>query len=169
MWGTLSDERTGMSLTITAGPRQGSHSRVRVLWDSRPYFIITDSRLLFSSPRTTRRATMEVFDPSSTRDACELSSKLVPLKNLRHESRRKHLFQQFFFCCVLIHCRGNLFVCDRYLLTGLHATIRKWNLHRSAHIHKPFTWPPRPQPIMRGDVTKSLGLQDACRWTEHVA
>jgi hypothetical protein len=30
MWGTLSDERTGLSFTISAGPRQRSHSRVRV-------------------------------------------------------------------------------------------------------------------------------------------
>jgi hypothetical protein len=30
MWGALSDERAGLSFTIAAGPRQGSHSRVRV-------------------------------------------------------------------------------------------------------------------------------------------
>jgi hypothetical protein len=30
MWGTLSDERTGMSFTISAGPRQRSQFRVRV-------------------------------------------------------------------------------------------------------------------------------------------
>jgi hypothetical protein len=34
MWGTLSDERTGLSFTLAAGPRQRSYSRVRVLWDS---------------------------------------------------------------------------------------------------------------------------------------
>jgi hypothetical protein len=33
MWGTLSDDRTGLSFTIAADPRQRSHSRVRV-----PYF-----------------------------------------------------------------------------------------------------------------------------------
>jgi hypothetical protein len=69
MWGTLSDDRTGLSFTIAAGPRQRSHSRVRVPWDSRPYFIVSDSRLPFLSPPTTRRATVEVFDPVSTRDA----------------------------------------------------------------------------------------------------
>jgi hypothetical protein len=31
--GALSDERTGLSLTIEAGPRQRSRSRVRVPWD----------------------------------------------------------------------------------------------------------------------------------------
>jgi hypothetical protein len=30
MWGALSDERTGLSFKIDAGPRQLSHSRVRV-------------------------------------------------------------------------------------------------------------------------------------------
>jgi hypothetical protein len=30
MWSALSDERTGLSFTIAAAPRQRSHSRVRV-------------------------------------------------------------------------------------------------------------------------------------------
>jgi hypothetical protein len=34
MWGSLSDERTGLSFTITAGPCQRSHSRVRGPWHS---------------------------------------------------------------------------------------------------------------------------------------
>jgi hypothetical protein len=34
MWDTLTDERTDLSFTIAAGPRQRSHSRVRVPWDS---------------------------------------------------------------------------------------------------------------------------------------
>jgi hypothetical protein len=43
MWGALSDERTGLSFTIAAGPRQRSHSRVRVPWDSW-HFTVSDSR-----------------------------------------------------------------------------------------------------------------------------
>jgi hypothetical protein len=42
MWGALSDERTGLSFTIAAGARQRSHSRVRVPWDSWPYFTVLD-------------------------------------------------------------------------------------------------------------------------------
>jgi hypothetical protein len=34
MWGTLSDERMGLSFTIAASTRQRSSFRVRVLWDS---------------------------------------------------------------------------------------------------------------------------------------
>jgi hypothetical protein len=45
MWGAFSDERTGLSFTIAAGPRQRSHSRVQVQWDSRPYFTVSDLSL----------------------------------------------------------------------------------------------------------------------------
>jgi hypothetical protein len=64
--GALSDERTGLSFTIAACPCQRSLSWVRVLWDSRPYFTVSDLRLPFSSPPTTRRVMVEVFDPAST-------------------------------------------------------------------------------------------------------
>jgi hypothetical protein len=77
MWGAFSDERTSLPFTIAAGPRQHSHSRVRVPWDSRPYFTVPDSRIPFSSPPTTRRATVEVFDPASTRDNCQKLSIIV--------------------------------------------------------------------------------------------
>jgi hypothetical protein len=66
--GALSDERMGLSFTIAAGLRQRSHSRIRVPWDSRPYFTVSDSRLPFSSHPTTRRITVEVFYPASTRE-----------------------------------------------------------------------------------------------------
>jgi hypothetical protein len=45
--------------TTAAGPRQRVHSRVRLPWDSQPYFTVSDSRL---------RAPVEVFDPASTRE-----------------------------------------------------------------------------------------------------
>jgi hypothetical protein len=35
----------GLSFTIAAGPRQHSHSQVRVLLDLRPHFTVSDSRL----------------------------------------------------------------------------------------------------------------------------
>jgi hypothetical protein len=60
----LSDERIGLSFTIAAGPRQRIHSRIRVPWDSRPYFTVSDSRFPFLSPPTTRWAMVEVFDPA---------------------------------------------------------------------------------------------------------
>jgi hypothetical protein len=45
-----------------------SLSRVRVPWNSRQYFTVSDSRLPFLSPSTTRRVTVEVFDPASTQE-----------------------------------------------------------------------------------------------------
>jgi hypothetical protein len=54
----------GLSFTVADGTRQRSYSRVpRDSW----YFTVSDSRLPFSSPPTTRRATVEVFEPASTR------------------------------------------------------------------------------------------------------
>jgi hypothetical protein len=67
LWGALSDERTGLSFVYAAGSCQRSLSRIRVAWDSRPYFTVSDLRLPFSSPPTTRRVTVEVFDPAFTR------------------------------------------------------------------------------------------------------
>jgi hypothetical protein len=39
----------------------------QVPWDSRPYFTVSNLRFSFSSPPTTRRVTVKVFDPASTR------------------------------------------------------------------------------------------------------
>jgi hypothetical protein len=65
--GALSGERTDLSFLHAAGLCQRSLSRVRVPWDSRPYFTVADFRISFSSLPTTHRATVEVFDPASTR------------------------------------------------------------------------------------------------------
>jgi hypothetical protein len=54
---------------ICCWPSPAQISRVRVPWISRPYFTVSDLRLPFSSPPTTRRVTVEVFDPASTRGA----------------------------------------------------------------------------------------------------
>jgi hypothetical protein len=66
LWGALSDERTGLSFVYATGPRQCSPS-VRGPSVTRPYFTVSDLTLPFSSPPTTRRVTVEVFDPASTR------------------------------------------------------------------------------------------------------
>jgi hypothetical protein len=49
------------------------------LWTHvRPYFTVSDLRLPFSSPPTTRMVTVEVFDPASTREGIRTSSNVVP-------------------------------------------------------------------------------------------
>jgi hypothetical protein len=85
MWVALSDERTGLSFTTSAGTRQRSHSRVRVPWDSRPYFIVSDPKLPFLLPPTTRRATVEVFNPAFTWDWTILPSTVLYSRFARTE------------------------------------------------------------------------------------
>jgi hypothetical protein len=65
--GALSDKRTGLSFVFAAGTRQRSLTGVRVPWDTWPYFTVSDLKLPFSSSPTTRRVTMEVLEPASTR------------------------------------------------------------------------------------------------------
>jgi hypothetical protein len=88
---SLSDERTSLSFTFAAGPRQRSHSRVRVLCDSRPYFTVSDSRLPSSSPPTTRRNTTDVFESASTRDSSVyMTSEPVSIITSWHRPRKEH-------------------------------------------------------------------------------
>jgi hypothetical protein len=46
-------------------PLPGQCFSVLVPWDLRPYVTVSDLRLPFSSPPTTRRVTVEVFNPAS--------------------------------------------------------------------------------------------------------
>jgi hypothetical protein len=83
-WGALSDERTGLSFVCAAGPCQRSVSRVLVPWDLRPYFIL---RLPLSSIPTTRRVTVKVLDPASTR-VWLLAVEIYPLKQISRTGYR---------------------------------------------------------------------------------
>jgi hypothetical protein len=95
----------GLSLTIAAGPRQRSHSGVRVpptLRAKSPYLQVYTPRtgwpgytprhwVPFSSPPTTRRATVEIFEPASTRDSStQLTAPTVLVITSRHGLHRKH-------------------------------------------------------------------------------
>jgi hypothetical protein len=64
-----------------AGPRQRSLSPVRYL---QPHFTVSDLRRLFSSPPTTRRVTVDVFDLASTRVGRHADESFVI--HLRHGS-----------------------------------------------------------------------------------
>jgi hypothetical protein len=116
LWGAHSDDRTGLSFVYAAGPRQRSLSRVRVPWISRPYFTVPVLRLPFSSPPTTRRVTVEVFDPATTRaelhmllHECIHNIYKVGPQHRKHirclamvicEQRRKRLLRHWFYCCI---------------------------------------------------------------------
>jgi hypothetical protein len=67
LWNALSDERRGLSLVYATDPRQRRPSWVRVPLVSWSCFTVSDLRLTFSSPPTTRKVTVEVFNPASTR------------------------------------------------------------------------------------------------------
>jgi hypothetical protein len=101
IWGALSDERTGLSFVYAAGPCQRSLSRVRVPWDLRTYFTVSDLRLHFSSPPTTRRVTVEVFDHASTRLCymyCFIKLNLIGTKSELHiEALLAYCFFVFVF------------------------------------------------------------------------
>jgi hypothetical protein len=55
------------SFVYAAGLRQRSLSWVWVPWNLWPSFTLSDLRFSFSSPPTTRRVAVELFDPASTR------------------------------------------------------------------------------------------------------
>jgi hypothetical protein len=101
MWSALSDERTGLSFIIADGPRQCSHSRVRIPWYSRPYFTVSDPGRPLSFPPTTRRVTAEVFEPATTLDRSDVRY-TVPSYNSSARTPRKTLSSIIKNACFLI-------------------------------------------------------------------
>jgi hypothetical protein len=109
LWGALYDERTGLTFIYATGPCQRNLSLVRVPWVSRPYFTVSHLRLSFSSPPTTRRVTVEVFDPASTR-GIPIFSSWFPSYSLGTDRigstassgvlLRRHVFAAAETCCV---------------------------------------------------------------------
>jgi hypothetical protein len=65
MWGALSVERTGLSFTIAPGPRQRSHSRVWVPWNSWPYFIKKSMIMTWLVPSLYNLGTDHIEEPAS--------------------------------------------------------------------------------------------------------
>jgi hypothetical protein len=91
--GALSDERTVLYFVYVAGTRQRSLSWVRVPLDSWPYFTVSDLRLPFSSPPTTRRVTVEVLDPASWTVCCPLKRDLADwIKNTYFDTAAASVF-----------------------------------------------------------------------------
>jgi hypothetical protein len=99
----VSDERTGLSFTIVPGPRQRSHFRVRVPWGSWPYFTVADSRLHFSSPPTTRRATVEVSNPPPHRRATGTREWTLLYNSRRTEQRPPQPTVPVLVCSIPCH------------------------------------------------------------------
>jgi hypothetical protein len=105
LWGALSDKRTGLSFVYAAGPRQRSLSLFP--WIFRPYFTISVLRLPFSSPPITRRVTVEVFDPASTRVCRQRILSLPYIAAERTWTYNKHIsFDRY--PSSLLPCRSDL-------------------------------------------------------------
>jgi hypothetical protein len=73
-----------------------TRGRVWVPWDSWPYFTVSDPRLPFPSSPTTRKVTVEVFDPDPTRDMKSLLTREWSDPTCRN-------LPWFFFHCKSIH------------------------------------------------------------------
>jgi hypothetical protein len=135
----------GLSFTIAAGPRQRSHSQVRIPRDSWPHFTVTYSRLLYPGepgPRIyIRRNKVARLHPQAL--DYWLNSILVPYITPWHGPRIKHrsllssvvsvgtclfakpLLSDCLPCICLFRdrCLAAGVVFSHYLATGLHAII----------------------------------------------
>jgi hypothetical protein len=88
----------GSVFCICCWPPPGSLSPVLVPWDSWSSFTVSDVTLTFSSPPTTRRVTVEVFDPAST-------CLMTPSRYIASSrTAQKHRFQHLLHYC-LLHSR----------------------------------------------------------------
>jgi hypothetical protein len=100
--GALSDEKTGLPITIAAGPRQRSHSWVRV---TRDWWLVTIFYCLrfVTLPTWTARSPY-LYSPGTGWPSSSHTAQLVLIIYHRHRPRRKHRFQQLFYCCVRVGC-----------------------------------------------------------------
>jgi hypothetical protein len=150
IWGAISDERTGLSFTISAGTRHRSHYRVRVPWDWRPYFTVLESRLPFR--RLLRLAGLRWRYSTPTPHGSpwtEIILSLVQPRNVHasqgthvtrssptdawcHRGPGKHrllyccvrVFRASIYCCVLVHLYGS--VAWQWVFTLQYSTIVKF-------------------------------------------
>jgi hypothetical protein len=64
----------------------------------------------FSSPPTTRRDKVEVFDPASTRDSTDQVASTILAIHPRSGPKSKHRLPQLIYCCVCIRRSGHVFI-----------------------------------------------------------
>jgi hypothetical protein len=147
LWGALSDGRTCFFL-YAAGPCQRSLSRVRVPWISRPYFTVSVLRLSFSSPLTTLRVRVEVFDPASTPILKPESLTLIYPQGGYHR-KHVHCIVMDVYCCSLRESTGPLpsngcpiveRLCCGYMFTEPLPSNRYMlhNIHFKNHVYNLF-------------------------------
>jgi hypothetical protein len=99
MWGTLSDERMGLSFTITTGPRQ-ELATIHVCYCLRfetSLFVASYDTHDYGGGIRPRLRTLLAEWPQ-----------LHSLQPLLHGQSIKHRFQQYLCCCVRIRFSGNM-------------------------------------------------------------
>jgi hypothetical protein len=98
------DERTGLPFTTAAGPRQHSHLGPSPAGFMTIFYCLR-FETSFPSPPTTHRATVEVFEPASTRGETSphswLSQKWLPIitRVALYSLRTDHARKTQFYCC----------------------------------------------------------------------
>jgi hypothetical protein len=107
----------GSVFCICCWPSPGSLSRVRVPWDSWSCFTVSDLRLPFSSPPTTRRVRWRYSTPPP--HGYKLVNLIVSKKN---SSARTTLITPFFYCCPRVSFRRKVFT-KTFLRKGLHNPV----------------------------------------------
>jgi hypothetical protein len=106
IWSALSDESTSLSFTLLLAFASavifGSEYR-----RTRGHILLSQiSRLLFPSPPTTSRVTVEVFDPASTR-VTDCESTTCPFMT-RCGPRTEHTLEEFVCCYLRIRYHGSM-------------------------------------------------------------
>jgi hypothetical protein len=106
IWGTQSDERTGLSFRITAGPCQRSHSWVRVPSDSWPYFYCLkfETSLAWLRWRYSTLLNITRVAVYSAHADCIENSILLLVSADRTEN-----ISCGCYCCVATNCHRNVF------------------------------------------------------------
>jgi hypothetical protein len=104
IWGAVSEENTGLSFTDAARPRQRSHSRVPVPWDSRSYFTVSDFRLSYDfAGLRWRYSTLPIVGFSLYSLGSDYSTENIRCPAMDTcEPHRKHLLRHQLCCCVRV-------------------------------------------------------------------
>jgi hypothetical protein len=118
MWGALSDGRTGLSFTIPPGPRQRSHFRVRLPWDSWPFYCLRFETSLFVASYNSQVYGGGIRPRLHTRVSL-IPSLVWPPFITSCEPDRTHRRQGFHCCCSCIRLLetrlGNRALASRWL------------------------------------------------------
>jgi hypothetical protein len=117
--------RGRVCLIHATGPCQHSLSRVRVPWYSWPYFTVSNLRLPFLLPPTTRRVTVEV-------------ASIILLKTPLYGPRREHRFPYNLRCFVVVECvsiAAGTYLQIYCLETALVYLLMSRSLHSNGSIH----------------------------------